>query len=177
VAIDMTELIQLRANPDERQTEFFFEDIVSCVVGKATWRKNKCNKKISEFVSVSSEAFALLYMLNVASATRHKAGIAMEEEGQHNHPSSTMWTRSSNAGKGEGWTQEGKDEFDRLCDIVVADRGADANVADTNGFEIRFQDTKRQEDGENSKRTRQMTPSDINMTAPYEDAFTDDEEE
>lgn len=164
--MDMTNYIQGRSNPRKEEAEFFFDNILGCVHGRNKWKTSKSTARISELVPVSTEAYALLYMLNVEKQTQHKAGLL-----DVNAPTpKTLWTRGAEAGKGQGWLPAGRQKFSQLCDMVLADRRNDDGA-----FENWYLEKKRCDSQQIRSRKGRTLPSEIMEDAPYEDPFSDDD--
>ncbi len=130
----------------------FFNYFLPSVVGKATWKKEATQKRVSDIATVSDEALALLLLENSRETwlacylkERKKKTIVLrsgedggyeetgigshdqeeQEEGggQESIPLRKYTANSRNARRYGGWTQEGRARFNLLCKIVAADRG------------------------------------------------------
>ena len=87
----------------------FFEYMVPFVTGKGEWRKNKSTKVVSEIVSPTDEAFALVVLEN-----KYETWIPKDSD---NVPSAkyTSGNRTKDSsGKYEGWNIGGLKRFNEL---------------------------------------------------------------
>jgi hypothetical protein len=60
---DMTELLLLHQGC-EAEWFWFSDNVVECISGKRAWGKEKSTKVLSESITASDEAFALLLLIN-----------------------------------------------------------------------------------------------------------------
>ncbi len=100
----------------------FLENAVAMVVGQKNWKKNVCEKKYYEFVTVSDEAFALLVLDNNCLRyfdmlhndpidAEDKRKMTMKEvKKKWIRPRYTIMSGSNNGGS-KGWTMEGKKKY------------------------------------------------------------------
>lgn len=114
-------ILKLRGDPEIFKS-VFARQLLPCAVGKHKFRKNKNVRVLSEWATISDEAFALLAFEN-----GHKRW-----ESQCNGDTSlagTMYTlNGSNARKGQGWTKSGLDRFRDLYKMVQKDRRDNGGV-------------------------------------------------
>ena len=59
----MDGILKLRSKGNQDYIDFV-EYFVSAVIGKKKYKENKCNKLLSEYASVSDEAYAILIFEN-----------------------------------------------------------------------------------------------------------------
>jgi len=133
----MPEILCLRHNTTGVYFEFL-EYFVSSVTGKNHFKYHRCDKLLSEYVTVCDEALAILifennidtwkdlYLKNITknSTVRKKYTNGGSSKGD---------TASSR--KYQGWSSEGIDRFNELFDLVKADRSS----AHADSFEVSFQ--------------------------------------
>jgi hypothetical protein len=62
-----TDIINIRDDSNKASFFFFARELLPCVTKKLTFRQNKYLKRLSEFVTVSDEAFALFTLENNAA--------------------------------------------------------------------------------------------------------------
>jgi hypothetical protein len=122
----MDTILELSIN---QQTYLWFaQEFVRIVVGKKVWKSHAFRSDLSEFCSMSGEAFCLLTVEN-----NYDRWSGMVESGDYADKNSTapppLYT---NAGKSsrlkgtakafQGWTMEGYQRFNDLYDMVKYDR-------------------------------------------------------
>ena len=105
----------------------FIEYFISPVIGKIFYKENRCERLVSDFVSVSDEAFALLIFEN-----NHATWCDMIR--QNITKSSSVICKYTNGGcsnapngssrQYQGWNPEGIKRFNDLFDLVKDDRNA-----------------------------------------------------
>jgi hypothetical protein len=103
----------------------FIEFFIAPVVGKIFYKDNCCEKMVSEFISVSDEAFALLIFENsyetwcdmLKTNNTKNSGVFCKYT---NGGSSTG--RNASSRRYQGWNAEGIKRFNVLFDLVKADR-------------------------------------------------------
>ena len=103
------------------------EYFISPVIGKIFYKENRCERLLSDFVSVSDEAFALLIFEN-----NHATWCDMIR--QNNTKSSSVICKYTNGGCSnapngssrhyQGWNTEGIRQFNDLFDLVKVDQNA-----------------------------------------------------
>ena len=101
---------------------YFCNHILECVAGKKKWKAERHKVLITNScATVSDEAFALLLMVNswekfeYLSDESNKAGVDKEAP-------STMFTEKKGRNrKLQGWSLEGIDKYNKLCDHVKKD--------------------------------------------------------
>jgi hypothetical protein len=101
---------------------YFFDKIVECVAGKKEWKAQKAKVLINKScVTVSDEAFALLLMVNSWDKFEY-LGENPEIDDKNDIPE-TLYTEKKGRNKAmQGWSRQGIDKFNMLCDLVVKDR-------------------------------------------------------
>ena len=121
----MEEYEELRHNEDAYRE--FLEDYVSVVVGKIDFkRKSKC-MKLSSFVTISDEAFALLTIKNNEEAWPAKVNNTLLGEGEtpEEEPKTRYTNRRRLSGSPrDGWTREGMKQFLEYYKLVAENRNS-----------------------------------------------------
>jgi hypothetical protein len=132
---------------DEESYMKFSEVVLSCVVGKSGWKLNCGTKKLSDFVSISDEAFGLLLMCNSWEVWRSMGENAREgrpigkakREGDGGQGLMTKFTcNGAYVKKNQGWSDKGLDCFLDLVEKVEEDRKQDGLKANCDSFEDKF---------------------------------------
>ena len=125
-ALDLQQVLQMRA-----KNNFIYYDFisyfVSAVIGRMDYRKKSCSMLLSNYATVSDEAFALLSLEN-----NFETWMDMGHTG--NTKNSTVPCKYTNGGKSEcknarsqhnkGWSDEGLCRFNDLFDLVEKNREA-----------------------------------------------------
>jgi hypothetical protein len=141
----------------ERKAAYFFflEHILECVAGKKEWKKDKYSSKVSEAVTVSDEAFALLLLDNSWDVFQEHASQGGREENKTKIITKPKYTGKRGGSKRfEGWSREGIVMYNTLCQDIVADRRSALGEE----FEIDFLNYIREKGG--GKRRRDEESSD-----------------
>lgn len=97
--IDVSEVLDGRT--EYEQYKWFLENIAISVVGRKNFHARMLSEDIDKWLTISSEAFAVLAYHNVY-ATAREIGLYMK-----NNPGTTYGTASQNAQKTK-WTSDGK---------------------------------------------------------------------
>lgn len=101
----------------ETWLEWFFEHLVPCVTGKGEWRKYQKRKVLSEIVSPTDEAFAMLVLEN-----KHATWLPQDKNNVP-APKYTSGNRTKDSsGKYEGWNVCGLTRFNELTKKARASR-------------------------------------------------------
>jgi len=175
----MERLKQMR-NDYESYTQFC-NIALSAVTGKNDWKKNSGTQKISEFVTVSDEAFALLLLENswevwLDMSKKAKLGEAIGKVKRHNSEGGGLMTKYTTNGayvkKNLGWSIEGRRRFVDLVKQVKHDREGDANKRE-DSFEVTFLKVVEAGRGNNRKRKRNDCESDFDDHDVNEDDGND----
>ncbi len=129
----------------------FSEVVLSCVVGKTSWKMNSGTRKLSEFVTVSDEAFGLLLMFNSWEVWKMMSenakegkpiGKAKRESNSQQGQGGLLLTKYTSNGayvkKNKGWSDAGLDCFLNLVQKVRDDREQDSGKANGGSFEDSF---------------------------------------
>ena len=103
----------------------FIEFFIAPVVGKIFYKDKRCEKLVSEFVSVSDEAFALLIFENnyetwcdmIKTKNTKKSGVFCKYT-NGGSPSG----KNASSRQYQGWNAEGIKRFNVLFDLVKGDR-------------------------------------------------------
>jgi len=134
---------------DEASYTKFCKIVLSSVVGKSGWKLNCGNKKLSEFVTISDEAFGLLLMHNSWEVWTNMGRNAREgkpigkakREGNKGGMQGLMTRYTSNGAyvkKNQGWSDDGLDCFLDLVEKVKTDRTHDGEKQQGQSFEDKF---------------------------------------
>lgn len=124
VTFTLSKILELRK--DTSKVYFaFIEYFVSGVVGKNVYKKNKCDKLLSQFTSVSNEALAILIFENNVDTWNDMAQNKITKN-------SNVYQKYTNGGSSKaavgssrryhGWSTDGLKRFNELFDIVKTDR-------------------------------------------------------
>ena len=131
--------IQLLRYPDDEEPYFFFLDkILECVAGRRGWKKARTTQLVSQYCTVSDEAFALLTLENNWEKWEKR-----QKRGPGKYTSSTQGNKMF-----EGWSEEGLKRYNQIYQVVKQDR----NKKEAKAFEMRFRDLKQEEDKAHKKR-------------------------
>ena len=118
-----------------KQPFFFFCDtVLECTAGKKEWKLQKYKLEISaSCATVSDEAFALLLLVNSWDKFEFLSESDMRDVGSDAPPTLFTEKRGRNK-KMQGWSNQGIDKFNQLCQFVIADRSS----AEGQKFEMEF---------------------------------------
>ena len=106
----------------------FCDSILPEVVGKVAMRKGVTKMRISEFVTVTDEAFALLVLENIwdtwwnTPLDELKAGAGVDEKGKRKVRAGKYTGDWRRAGRHQGWSKEGLERMNKLIKLVEKDR-------------------------------------------------------
>ncbi len=121
-------LLEPRADPDV--FAIFCNSFISCLVGKITYRGAVSAARIAEYVSISNEAYALVYLENSYDRWEAEAVGALKLPDK-------KWTRDPQAATlYKGWSQDGILRYNELSKSVRDMR----KQPDTKKFEGDFRD-------------------------------------
>ena len=132
--IDFVSSISL-TNMNEEKFEWFLDKIVRSVAGKREYDRMISHKILSEWVTVSDEAFAYLILEKVMLKRQ--------------------WTEQQSAKKGGGWNDEGLDRFNELYGEVEEVRQEGERVSAEKKL---LEERKKLREGKNCKRKRVKEP-------------------
>ena len=114
---------------------FICDELLPAVVGTHIWEKQSVAQKVSAIATVSDVAFCLL---TVENNWDYWVGIAApnleqkSDNDQHDKPKiygDTKWTSSTLvAGKNTGWSREGLQRFNELCELETENRRLNVSV-------------------------------------------------
>jgi hypothetical protein len=106
----------------------FITEIVKRVVGESVWSKNCTKKLVSEFVTKSDEAFALVTIENHYDRWSYMYAQKDKTDKDRTAPYA-LYTNCGNTKGGngtnrkyDGWSREGLDRFNKLHQLVTEDR-------------------------------------------------------
>lgn len=163
--------------------EMFLREFMPALIGYGVWLKNKTNRTIPEFVSVSTEAFGLLVLenawdhwidVNNDCAVNKRAAEKSKENGNQTGAGKQVArpTKYSNGGKGaegsQGWKPEGINRYNALFSIITLIRDdenakelyRDIKWRERNSEEERKNKKKRKKDDGNVQETVAMVTND-----------------
>ena len=127
---------------------FFCEYLLKCVSGKKGFQQKAVTCKISEFVGVSDEAFALLLLENAWDRMEDDAANGDRKRRKSNVPTkytmneATINQRTNNR-KFAGWSKAGRLRYNVLCQQVENDRDSIEGIT----FEEKFMEYMRTKKG------------------------------
>ena len=113
---------------------FLCNSLLPAVVGTTTWDRRVAVKKMTEFTTVSDVAFCLLALENnwdywVKIASINPTGATEQNRNNNNTYPTTKWTSSPViGGKNTGWSKEGLQRFNALCQTEAIDREANSSI-------------------------------------------------
>jgi hypothetical protein len=114
----MHELLQL-SEGNEKDWFWFADKVLQCVAGRRGWGKEKTMKILSESVTVSDEAFALLILVNNWDKW-------MAEHNSLARKIDALYTSSTQGNKKfSGWSDAGIQKYNKLFDQIEKDRSSD----------------------------------------------------
>ena len=128
VNITMEKILVLRSGNESSGFYFdFIEYFVSAVVGRIKYKENRCEKLMSEYVTIGDEALAILIFENNFDTWKDMAKNNITKNSEvarkyTNGGSSKGDTASSR--RYQGWSSEGIKRFNELFDLVKEDRQA-----------------------------------------------------
>ncbi len=141
----------------------FCDEVLSLVVGRNEWKVTSMSKKISEFVTVSDEAFGLLLMENswelwkqMGERARKGEDIGNAKRGSDDERGGLNTKFTMNGGhvkKNQGWSKEGLQRFVALVKEVQDDRNT--NNAKTDGTTLTFEEEYMAKQNTKKKRKRE----------------------
>ena len=107
---------------------FLCHHLLPAVVGTTTWDQKVAVQKMTEFTTVSDVAFCLLALENNWDYWVKVASIEDDSSTRTTYPT-TKWTSSPvMSGKNTGWSKEGLQRFNELCQAEATDRVENAAV-------------------------------------------------
>jgi hypothetical protein len=156
--IRLEEIQKLRGSPDG--WAFLCNRLLPSVVGTTNWERKVAVQRIAEFTTVSDIAFCLLALENNWDYWVKVASVEDDSSTRTTYPT-TRWTSSPvMSGKNTGWSIEGLERFNELCNEEATDRVENAEV------EFDFLVKKQQE---NNVRHKQKKTVDSNTVKTYVD--------
>lgn len=133
----------LKLRDDEETFRWLLQNVIAELVGKVNFERKAKSKKISEFVSISHEAFALLFLENYREVVEERAEMPkVERKKGQRREDTTAKGKYTGDGRGArrngGWSDEGLERYADLFEMVRENRREDATRE--KGFEIRYQE-------------------------------------
>ena len=117
---------------------YFCLHLLMCVSGKRFFPSKSVHKKISDFVEVSDEAYALLVLENSWDRMKDDAEHPERKARVGNIPTKYTMQLQNNR-KFKGWSDAGKIRFNELCGQIENDRASEEGLE----FELLFLHFKR----------------------------------
>ena len=111
---------------DQRSMYYMFVDTcVSNMMPKKYWKENHMTKKLSDFLTISNEAFAMLILENIAPVLASHFRI---RNGEVIKTSTTRYTKrdKDESGKMKGWRMTSIKRYNSLIEDVIMRRGIKA---------------------------------------------------
>ncbi len=131
----------VRENPDV--AFIFFEFFLPPVVGRKKFKMNADLKEISNFVTVSDEAFAVLLLEN---SWEKWADELVKRTNDPEKVKPPLFTKTPDSGKKfSGWSAQGIKYFNDLYDIIENDRKKDKKRPRADQVEVRYLRKKKEE--------------------------------
>ena len=124
MALSLDDILDLRCDSTGLYFKFI-EYFIAPVVGKIFYKENRCDRLISDYISVSDEAFAILIFENnyetwCDMVKRNNTKLSPVIRKYTNGGSSSGKNGSSR--RYQGWNSEGIKRFNDRFDLVKADR-------------------------------------------------------
>ena len=113
-------------NDDLRSMYYMFVDTcVSNMMPKKYWKENHMTKKLSEFLTISNEAFAMLILENIAPVLVSHCRL---RNGEIIKTGTTRYTKKDKdeSGKMKGWRMTSIKRYNSLIEDVIMRRGIKA---------------------------------------------------
>ena len=118
----LDDFTNIRDYKEERKVAFkyFVKNIIGCVVGKRMWREKRGLKMVSEVVTESDEAFAILVIENCWDAVHEnlKAGRDDKKASPGKYTSGVVTSNRRH----DGWSMEGIKRYNELREYVADKR-------------------------------------------------------
>jgi len=153
--ITLDDILEGRRNCN-RGFEFFYDRIIQGVTGKKAWKKYQWKEALKPMgdmdISVTDEAFALWVLVN--NFEKWEEQVIQNTETIKSGGKFIIMERKGNV-TGDGWTKEGWEAFNSLCNKVMHDRLE--NAALEQQVLTRKQDG-RQESNKRKKRQKREEP-------------------
>ena len=112
--------------PGKHPFYFFCNHILECVAGKKKWKAEKSTTRVSKScATVSDEAFALLLMVNSWDKFEFMSADSNLDSVKDVVPSTMFTEKKGRNRKLQGWTLEGIDKYNKLCEHVKKDRASE----------------------------------------------------
>ena len=128
---------ELRAN--HHLFMFFIQNFLSLVIGWHQFNKSKCSKVVSEYSTISDEAYTVLALENSVEMWTEDISIKFQTMSQDLTtdqkkalPKKKYTANAAAAKKYGGWTEEGRKCFNSLCQQVqkARDDACDTEIED-----------------------------------------------
>ena len=124
--VNLDQIMQMRQEENIPYFDFI-EFFVSSVIGKSCYKQNSCDKLLSEYVTISDEAFAILIFENNFDAWVDM-GIRKDTSGTQVPRKYTNGGKSKadvgSSQHNKGWSEEGLKRFNELFDKVKKNRSS-----------------------------------------------------
>jgi hypothetical protein len=123
----------------------FCDHILSSVVGKIKWRKHRAKTPLSNYATVSDEAFAILFLLQNSWDYWHQEAKkkGADEDNDEQAAGGTIqkkevcfYTQNGPGTKRDGgWSNLGLEMYNTLAEMVYSNRNADVNKVFEKGYQ------------------------------------------
>lgn len=124
-------LLDMRSDTNEKGYFYFFDNFLECVSGKRGWGKVKAVHLVSDYCSISDEAFTLLALEN-----NWRRWSSKEKRGKGVYTASMQGNKMF-----EGWSEEGLQRYNELYRLVKENRESEEGKK----FERAFREKKQAE--------------------------------
>jgi len=133
----------------------FYNHFLSCVLGKCKWKKHVVLKKVPLFATVTDEAFALLVLENnwgvwlLEDPKEYFMKNKKEQDKKQKQNNGLYTGHAKGATRFGGWSLEGVQQFNDLCDFVRND------CIVNEPFDIEYYKTMSKQKVDNGKKIKQ----------------------
>ena len=120
---DVNELVS-KKRMDKDKYKWFYTNVLSHVVGRVYWKKYEAERGGMEMATVSDEAMALLLLENGFESWMHKNLMGGSEQVSRESvpPKYTVREKDGSTKEFKGWSDDGLERFNELCQEVTEDR-------------------------------------------------------
>jgi len=153
---ELQEIMKLRQQGYKVIMTTFYNHFLSCVMGKCKWKKHVILKEVPLFATVTDEAFALLVLENnwgvwlVEDPKEYFIKNKKEQDKKQKQNNGLYTGHAKGATRFGGWSLEGVQRFNDLCDFVRNDR----IVNET--FDTEYYETMSKQKVNNGKKIKRM---------------------
>ena len=121
----MDQIIAFRNDPMEgEQYMDLLDNMLKTVVGASTFKVNRCERHLSEWFTVTDEAFLLLCLENYCTPWRYEWMVTRNGPPTEVPPAEAISPRYTGKTRGtkRSWSREGMERFNNLAVLVNNDR-------------------------------------------------------